>query len=279
MYKSAIRAGRNGANGRVDLLRVNISNIGIPSSSYPIGSNPDPDSRNRDAIDYLDGNGPLFVRDSILKDVSDAAIDSHGPWFAARGSRFENGYRLLRLWPGTVGWIEESTFVGPTNIDNWAYVWFGDRTSKLYVLRSTFDGAPTIPRDRCHLDITANGLCDDEAYNNQIVYLDRPEGLLLDPFIRPGVPGDYNDNGTVDAADYVLWRKYNGQSVALANDGTPNTVSNADYDMWRANYGMTVGSSSGAGLSASSIPEPASAMLLILAAVAIAGAFCGRRWK
>ena len=22
----------------------------------------------------------------------------------------------------------------------------------------------------------------------------------------PGVPGDYNDNGIVDAADYVLWR-------------------------------------------------------------------------
>jgi hypothetical protein len=48
------------------------------------------------------------------------------------------------------------------------------------------------------------------------------------------VPGDYNQNGTVDAADYVMWRK---------NDGTQ-----AGYDVWRANFGATaaVGAASGA---------------------------------
>ena len=44
-----------------------------------------------------------------------------------------------------------------------------------------------------------------------------------------GVPGDYNANNVVDAGDYVLWRKYSGQSVTLPNDSTPGTVTPADY--------------------------------------------------
>ena len=41
-----------------------------------------------------------------------------------------------------------------------------------------------------------------------------------------GLPGDYNANGTVDAADYVLWR--NGGP--LANEvADPGTISPADY--------------------------------------------------
>ena len=43
------------------------------------------------------------------------------------------------------------------------------------------------------------------------------------------VPGDYNNNGTVDAADYVLWR--NGGP--LQNDPTPG-VQAADYTFWTA---------------------------------------------
>jgi hypothetical protein len=54
--------------------------------------------------------------------------------------------------------------------------------------------------------------------------------------VAPGGPsGDYNNNGTVDAADYVVWR--NGGP--LANDPTPG-VQPTDYDAWRANFGATV---------------------------------------
>jgi hypothetical protein len=50
--------------------------------------------------------------------------------------------------------------------------------------------------------------------------------------------GDYNNNGTVDAADYVLWR--NGGP--LQNDSTPG-VQAGDYDVWRANFGKSGGGS------------------------------------
>jgi hypothetical protein len=56
--------------------------------------------------------------------------------------------------------------------------------------------------------------------------------------------GDYNNNGEVDAADYVLWR--NGGP--LQNEGaSPGVVDQADYDLWRADFGRTRSAASGAG--------------------------------
>jgi hypothetical protein len=46
------------------------------------------------------------------------------------------------------------------------------------------------------------------------------------------VLGDYNDNESVDAADYVLWR----DGGPLTNDPTPG-VGPGDYTFWRANFG------------------------------------------
>ena len=56
-----------------------------------------------------------------------------------------------------------------------------------------------------------------------------------------GVPGDYNNNGIVDAADYVVWRKYQGTTHALANDPIGGTIGAAQYTTWRANFGKPPG--------------------------------------
>ena len=77
--------------------------------------------------------------------------------------------------------------------------------------------------------------------------------------------GDYNNNGVVDAADYVVWRKTNGQTGAgLAADGDGSgTVDDADYNFWRAHFGSTSGS--GSALGGGAMPEPATIALLLLA--------------
>jgi hypothetical protein len=67
--------------------------------------------------------------------------------------------------------------------------------------------------------------------------------------VPAGIPGDYNNNGVVDAADYVLWRKNPG-----AYGGDP-----AGYTTWRTNFGTHSGSGSGLGTSA--VPEPATIAL------------------
>jgi autotransporter-associated beta strand protein len=86
----------------------------------------------------------------------------------------------------------------------------------------------------------------------------------------PGVPGDFNNNGVVDAGDYVLWRK----GGPLQNEvDTPGTVNAQDYEDWRARFGNPPGSGSGSGLGATAIPEPATLVLFLL----IAPFFLGRK--
>ena len=75
-------------------------------------------------------------------------------------------------------------------------------------------------------------------------------------------PGDYNKNGEVDAADYVLWK----QGGPLANEvDNLGTVNGADYTEWRARFGNTnIPPGSGASASAA-IPEPGTiAMLMVV---------------
>lgn len=95
-----------------------------------------------------------------------------------------------------------------------------------------------------------------------------------------GVPGDYNDNGVVDAADYVIWRNSLGQNVTLPNDTTLGTVTQADYDVWRAHFGQTIGSGSLAtytnNLSSDNVPEP-SLILLAVTSVTLSGCLLRRR--
>jgi hypothetical protein len=87
--------------------------------------------------------------------------------------------------------------------------------------------------------------------------------------IPAGVPGDYNGNGVVDAADYVLWR----EGGPLQNEiDTPGTVNAADYTAWRSKFGNTSGAGSGLG-SGSAVPEPATFALFLMSAIA----FCSRR--
>ncbi len=85
--------------------------------------------------------------------------------------------------------------------------------------------------------------------------------------VAAGVPGDYNNNGLVDLADYALWRDYQGTNYALANDSIGGTIGTAQYNQWRAHFGQTGGITSGAALESAAIPEPATLSLMILSAV------------
>lgn len=77
--------------------------------------------------------------------------------------------------------------------------------------------------------------------------------------------GDYNGDGTVDAADYTAWRdNLGGDESVLANPGDGSgTVDAGDYTEWKNNFGNS--SSSGTGSSAA-IPEPSAVILLSIAA-------------
>lgn len=73
-------------------------------------------------------------------------------------------------------------------------------------------------------------------------------------------PGDYNGDGTVDAADYIMWRSTTGSTIDLRADGNGDRViDDNDFAIWRS----TVGTNYSSGLGATSaIPEPTTIMLV-----------------
>jgi hypothetical protein len=78
--------------------------------------------------------------------------------------------------------------------------------------------------------------------------------------------GDYNGNGIVDAADYIVWRKSLGQAgPALAADGNGNQqIDTDDYNVWRAQFGQSAGAGAVLGSSGEDIvPESATWGMLL----------------
>jgi hypothetical protein len=88
------------------------------------------------------------------------------------------------------------------------------------------------------------------------------------------VAGDYDHNGFVNQADYTTWRQNVGSTTLLDADGNLNgVVDAADYVIWRKNFGnfwpgagSSVGGGQSLGLSNSAVPEPASGVLIWMAA-------------
>jgi hypothetical protein len=69
--------------------------------------------------------------------------------------------------------------------------------------------------------------------------------------------GDFNRDGTVDAADHIVWQKFDGTLM--------------EYDIWRAHYGEPTGGA----VASANAPEPAAAVLIYLATVC----WCFRRGR
>ncbi len=89
---------------------------------------------------------------------------------------------------------------------------------------------------------------DAEAFPIYLAF-DGPMGS----FTMTPQAGDFNHDGTVDAADYIVWRKTGGSSN--------------DYNTWCANFGRTFFAAGGTGAGVNTnVPEPTTLVLLMLAA-------------
>lgn len=85
------------------------------------------------------------------------------------------------------------------------------------------------------------------------------------------VPGDYNHDAEVGAADYVLYRGLAGSTINLflATDGNNSqTLDSGDYTYWRARFGQVAGSGAGDSIGTTSVPEPATMLLAVMAGLA-----------
>jgi hypothetical protein len=98
--------------------------------------------------------------------------------------------------------------------------------------------------------------------------LGRPYGLAIATGSRLSpVPGDFNNDGTVDAADYVVWR-----------NGLGTTFTQSDYNAWRANFGGSAANAVTGNVTSSNatVPEPQGFLLLIFGLITAIFAVRGR---
>ncbi|MCC7475630.1 MAG: PEP-CTERM sorting domain-containing protein [Pirellulales bacterium] len=84
------------------------------------------------------------------------------------------------------------------------------------------------------------------------------------------IPGDFNGDNAVNAADYVQWRKHLGavDESGISFNGDGGGVTESDYLLWRSQFGAVPGLGSSMSQS-SAIPEPSALVLLGLASIGI----------
>ena len=90
------------------------------------------------------------------------------------------------------------------------------------------------------------------------------------------LPGDFNGDQVVSAADYSVWRDNLGspEGVLLNGAGTGGVIDQADYNLWLANFGAVPPPSAAV---SSAVPEPDALVLVLLAVLAALCSGCPDR--
>lgn len=128
------------------------------------------------------------------------------------------------------------------------------------ILLQTFDDPSITDRDEFGASVSidgsfvAVGARYDDTYGRSV-----GQAHLFSTTPLDGLPGDFNQDGRVDASDYTVWRDtLNGSGEGLPADANGDGAVNlADHAYWAANYG--------ADLPTTAVPEPASAISIVVA--------------
>jgi len=88
------------------------------------------------------------------------------------------------------------------------------------------------------------------VFNHGVFDYEQMTAAALAINLAATLPGDFNRDDVVDAADYTVWR-----------DGLGATYTPDHYNVWKTHFGQSASGSAGA--AAAAVPEPASAVLLV----------------
>jgi hypothetical protein len=190
---------------------------------------PDPDNPSNDG-----GNLILTAR------IDPASVSGYLVYFDVSGNL------NLQILQGGETHDIGTTFDAPFNAGSEVVVELnvvGNQLSAYAWLADDPNGKPAEPQATATDSTFASGIAgiayDEDDPNTSAIY--RYVAAQGTPFVDTR-PGDLNNDGRVDAADYVFWR--NGAVV-------PDP---AVYATWRANFGVGAGAASHV---ASAVPEPA----------------------
>lgn len=109
-----------------------------------------------------------------------------------------------------------------------------------------------------------------EASKDEYVYYD--DFVISTDFIT--IPGDYNTDGVVDAADFTVWRDAVGSPAGtIPNDFDGGVIGQAQYDTWASNLGNEVDWANfpSAIPAVTAVPEPSAWVLCCLGFIMLSG--------
>ena len=199
---------------------------------------------NGDEDDWYPGDDEV---DMVGLDIYTQPTDPmNGQW--ADALEMYNGRKMIAL-------SETDTIVNPNVLDQWGTKWSYVSPWVWDYVRSEYANAGySIPQLTAILQQFLNS-------EDIITLTELP--VLPWKNSAPTLPGDYNHDNLVNAADYTVWRNSIGQSgTGLAADGDGNgKIDDGDFVVWRLYFGETIGGSGAGGIG--SVPEPASFVLLL----------------
>ena len=213
-----------------------------------------------------------FTNDNGRLPLNDLVIDSHGNLFGTtdQGGEDSEG-TIFELAAGSSTIVTLASFDDTSGGEPFAPLTV-DAKGNLYGTTSSegpggLGAVFELPSGSNKLTTLASFTGDNGAFPSSSILIDHDGNLLgttsqggpddsgtIFKLTRVNVPGDFDDNGIVNTADYNLWRLTFSSTSNLAADGNGNgTVDAADYTIWRDAF--TPGAAA-ASLTSRPIPEP-----------------------
>ena len=247
--------GQNGVYGRLNPMNGNNGRVQRPRGPGPYGITTTPSGDVYYAslagdyvgkIDLATGAATVLSPPTVNQGARRVWSDSLGQiwvseWDAGQVARYNPATGQWREWP--LPGANPSAYA--VYVDDQDIVWLSD-----------FGGNSLVRFDPVSEEFDPFPLPSSPSNVRQI--LGRPgevwgaesaaDQLVVIRILPDELPGDYNQDGTVDAADYVVWRSTLDQTgTDLVADGNDNgAVDAADYQLWRANFGSRQNSAIGA---------------------------------
>jgi hypothetical protein len=185
-------------------------------------------------------------------------------------------FTFVGLAPGTP--FVAKTLRGPmSNVDTYLG-WFDDSGAKV----AEDDGSGENSASLLQGMVPGSGkltfaVTGDIDHNFEGAHFQEGDYELLLEADSSHVAGDYNGDGEVNAADYVVWRTAvdRGGYTAATDGNGDNVVDAGDYSYWRARFGNGPGS----GLAAAPIPEPGTMFHLLAGSAAMFSFASHGHWR
>jgi len=191
-----------------------------------------------DNFGIINGAGTTFDDDALQSITDPSATPPFADVFRpADPLSIFNGENAIGYWTLEV---KDSTDGDDGSLDDWSLSIKGDELSTVTDAQGHYSFA-NLPPNTYYLATVQQPDWTRTEVPAAITLLPS-QGFLTANFGErpPYLPGDFNSDGLVDAADFLIWRRQSGTNVpnfSGADGDGDGDVDQADLALWRANYG------------------------------------------